>query len=724
MHAMASGTSSPHVRPLLRSADLWSAISAGDVIDLAYDPKPSVGRYLGNGRFGAVYGKLGLHHHPSERKANDPHGLTQFMHMRHWGRFKFHSRFMKQDTSADYLMPVARIYWEAVPNNVSDYRQHQSFVEGSLRTSFRCDGAARVLVENWFDAEDRDVAGIALQVDGVSPDILIDASEIFSPFDYVLQKPARNTFEVHRAGDQWRLDISCKDTDPVVRSQLFVKTDGKVTVVPQGLRITPGKGASSILMSYGKPVSSSAAASRERTRQWWRKTWQNSASVAYPDRAMQVMWVRSMAYILSSFNDDGIGFAPTNGFTGNLFPFNFPQDMLYVHTALLTSGNVGVAKAWMERFHSMIPEMRAYAKKLWPSVEGIYPPWELPHGPVEGYHEPTVPIVYNYEPHNAGYLSRMAHETAIMVDDPAWTARIATPLISGVAAYYRSFAKKGTDGKWHFALTPSVGQDEAGGQNQPNYLDTLYSALYSFQRAREYGLDPDGAYATMIEDGLAFPSLMGDRGFYYTSAGAGPKDFGKQKHPVQLNALAFLPVASAPTKPDLIAYGLRHDITQDAKKPHFYGWTLGAMLLAGTRVGDVAGWSLDWSKFAPSHYIDPKAVQIFETSGQLFTAFYMTTHGLVASSLMENLVSDYWGDVRIGHCNPAEGAVAFRNVRSLSGLLLNGRMLGRAGAVTVKAWKETDAVMHGLRVKLRKGEQRSIVLYAGAGGIARARFAS
>lgn len=703
-------------------AEVGAAVAAADIIDTGYDPEPAVGRYLGNGRFGCVYGKLGLHVHPNERAAHDPHGKTQFMHMRHWGRFKFHSDFTKRDTSADYLLPAARIYWETVPQDVSDYRQHHSFFDGTLRTAFSCAEAKRIAVTNWFDAEARNLAGISLQVNGRSPAIVIDATEAFVPYAYGRKAPARHSVKVSRAGDQWRLEISCAETDPVLRASLYVKTDASVTAVPEGLRIVPREGTSAILLSYGKPVSDDAPASHERTRRWWRNTWQQSAMFAFPNEAMQTMWVRSMAYILSTFNDDGIGFAPTNGFTGNLFPFNFAQDMLYVHPALLATGHVGIARSWMERFHAMIPEMRAYAKKLWPEVEGIYPPWELPFGPVEGYHDPEVPIVYCYEPHNAGYLSRMAHETAIMVDDPQWTESVARPLMSEVARYYRSFCRKGADGNWHFALTPAVGQDEAGGRNQPDYLCVLYSAQYSFQRAVDHGLDQGGAYAAILKDGLAFPSLLAEQGFYYTSAGAGPKDFGSQKHPVQLNALAYLPVAAGPTGPDRVAYRLRHDITQDAKKPYFHGWTLGEMLLAGTRIGDVQGWSADWAKLAPSRYVDPKSVQIYETSDSPFKAFYVTTHGLVATSLMENIVSDYWGDVRLGGCNGAAGPVAFRNVRTLSGLTVSGRLEGPSGTATVKAWKNCDAMLHGLRLKLRKGESRTVLLEAGSDGRTRARL--
>ncbi len=703
-------------------AEVEAAIGAGDIIDTTFDPAPAVGRYLGNGRFGSVYGKYGLHAHPSDRQLSDAHGNTQLMHMRHYGRFRFHSEAMQRDTSADYLLPVARIYWETVPQDISSYRQHQSFLDGTLHTAFTCAEGGHIAVTNWFDPEERDLAAVSLEVDGSAPAILIDATEPFVPYKYGRNTPARQAVKATRVGDQWRLEITCSETAPLLRSVLFVRTDSQATVVPQGLRITPNNGASTILVSYGKPVQDNAAKSLARTRKLWRATWLKSATFAFPDAHRQAVWVRSLAYILSTFNDDGIGFAPTNGLTGNLFPFNFAQDMLYVHSALLATGHLTVAKAWMERFHRMIPEMRLYAKKLWPNVDGIYPPWELPFGPVRGYHEPAVPIVYCYEPHNAGYLSRMAVDTAKMVDDPVWTDTIAKPLISGVASYYRSFCRKGADGLWHLQLSPAVGQDEAGGRDQRDYLCVLFSAQFSYQKAVEYDLDPDGAYASMLHDGLAFPTLLSSQGFYYTSAGAGPKDFGKQKHPVQLNALAYLPVASGPSKADRVAYKLRHEITQDASKPYFYGWTLGEMLLSGTRIGDTAGWSTDWSKLAPSSYIDPKAVQIYETSDEPFKAFYVTTHGLVITSLMENVVSDYWGDVRLGQCNANVDPVVFRNVRVLSGLTLSGRLAGRTGEVLVEAWKDVDVLIHGFRLQLRRGQRRTFSLDVSASEVPRAQL--
>lgn len=106
-----------------------------------------------------------------------------------------------------------------------------------------------------------------------------------------------------------------------------------------------------------------------------------------------------------------------------------------------------------------------------------------------------------------------------------------------------------------------MGQDEMGGFNQEDYLCALFSAKYCFPKALDYNLDPDGSYSTILREGLAFSSLISKNGFYFTSHGNGDADFGKQKHPVQLNDLDFLPVNPEVINPSSIAYNLRYEIT-------------------------------------------------------------------------------------------------------------------------------------------------------------------
>lgn len=691
------------------TSPLANLIREADIVTDTYTPTPAVGRYQGNGRFGAVYSHLGLHAHPQDQTAFDLHGRTQFTHIRHWGRFAFHSHRMKADTTADYLLPLARIYWERPPAAVTSYSQRQDFFRGMLETAFATSDDTTVAVTSWFDPVQRDLAGLRFRVTGTPSPVILAIPTGFVPYSYGYDKAARQSFAAAEEEGQWRITATCESSTPPAVSRLYLRTNARVDPCPEGLQLRLQAGDNHLFVSYGQPVSDrDLAESENRTERHWQATWETSGFVELPERQSHLVWVRSLAYILSSFNDDGLGFVSTNGLTGNMFPFNFAQDLFYVHGVLLATGHVSVAKAWIERFHSMIEGMRAYAKRLWPEVEGIYPPWELPYGEIEGYHTPSVPIFFCYEPHNAGYLSRMAHDTAVAVDDPAWTARYAAPLIREVARFFRSHCQKEADGLWHLHLVPAIGQDEAGGKNQKDYLCSHFAAKFSFQKAVEHGLDDDGTYRRILDEGLAFGCLLSPRGFLYASAGAGEKDFGNQKHPVQLNGLAYLPVEPQPQSTDRVAYQLRYDTTARAKEPFFFGWTLGEFLLASSHLGDAAGWRKDWENLVPSRYTDPDLVQIYETSGATVQSFYITTHGLVAQSLLHNVISDYWGRLEIAPCRVYRGRIRFSRIRSQLGVLVSGEIQAGTARLDLEAWKDCRLRIQAIEWQLRRGEQRQI----------------
>lgn len=190
------------------------------------------------------------------------------------------------------------------------------------------------------------------------------------------------------------------------------------------MRFLLSEGSNQLFISYGEPVyKEETELSLDRTRDKWHKIWEDGGWFDFPDDTVQKLWVRSLAYLLSSYDDDYGVIQPTNGLTGNMFPFHFVQDMEYMAPALMMTGHVDIVKRWVEKFAGEIPSMQKYAKHLWPQAEGIYPPWELPYGSIEGYHSPSVPVVYCYEPHNAGYLCRLAKEAADVVGDDEWTIK-------------------------------------------------------------------------------------------------------------------------------------------------------------------------------------------------------------------------------------------------------------------------------------------------------------
>jgi hypothetical protein len=420
------------------------------------------------------------------------------------------------------------------------------------------------------------------------------------------------------------------------------------------------------------------------------------------------MWVRSMAMFLSSYNNDGAGLTPPCGYTGNGWPFNFPQDVSYIHPMLLATGNIDIAKAWIEYFAAELDGMKEYTKRL-TGASGILFPWVFPYNGCRGYHDPAPANKFYYEIHNSGYLARMAYETAIFINDDKWTKKYAVPLIMETAEFYKSISTKGDDGLWHLFLIPSMGQDEKGGSNQKDYLCALYSAKYCFQRAIEYGLDADGTFRQIL-DGLAFPALLSSQKFYYSCMGSGDADFGKQKHPVQLNALAYLPVDAEISAPSQTAYELRYEITFHAKTPFFHGWTLGEFLLAGSRYGNTQEWLKDWNNLRKSDYVDPEWIQVYESSQSYGSSFYNTTNGLIAQSILNNLICDWYGKLEIANCNPWQGEILVKNIYSKLGVIIDGSINGQNAHLNFTAWKDTEFELNKETIKLKKGETISKTL--------------
>ncbi len=651
--------------------DIRRLIDRGNIIST----DPAVRRpgcYLGNSVFGSVMDVFGLHAQLEEQAAHPRAGRSQLMHMSHWGRFSFLSEAMNAPTTADYILPLLCLYWEREPQNVSDYRQEQRFYDGTLSTAFTLETGERVSVTSWFDRTQSNLAGFRISLSKGAMSILLSSVTEFVPYPFLYKKLTHQAMTAAKADDCWKITVTCEDTVGGTSSQVSLYTNADVEQMGDSLRITLKAGENSIFLSYGEPANAVMRVnSLERSMQAWHEVWENIGWFDFPDDNAQKLWVRSLAYLLSSYDGPAEIIQPTNGLTGNMFPFHFVQDLEYIAPALMMTGRWDIVRNWVEKFAEGIPAMREYAKRLWPEAEGVYPPWELPFGSIEGYHAPSVPVIYCYEPHNVGYLCRLAAEVAEFIGDETWKKQYAVPLIRECAAFYRAACRKGVDGKWHMKWTPCVGQDEAGGRNKEDYLCSMYSAKYCFQQAVKVGL---AEYQSYLDDGLAFDSLRSETGVLHTLPGA--DDFGKQKHPVQLDGLAFLPVEGEPLPEERAAYGVRHDLTERAKEPFYFGWTLGEFLLAGANLGDAAGFSYDWAQIRESNYTDPQWVQLYETSGETEKSFYLTTHGMILQSMIRCYVNDYWGILKIGACPVFEGKVAFGNIvtrfGTVSGTVENG----------------------------------------------------
>lgn len=682
-------------------------IRRGNVITTEYKEAAETGRYLGNGRFGAVMGGLGLNMSPQMQHKYPEVGQSQFTHINHWGRFQFISDAMEQQTVADYILPLLKLHWEEEPKQVSDYRQNQDFYDGVLETSYTLENGIRVKILNWFDMVNKNLAGVRIDLSEGTVNVKVSAVTDFIPYAFLYRKLTHQNVTVEQTEDNWCVTIACEDTVNQRSSSVYFYSTAPVECCEDGLKFMVSEGKNEIYISYGEPVKQSdIAISLERTVEKWHQNWEKAAWLDFPEVTAQKTWIRSMAYLISSYDDASDIIQPTNGLTGNMFPFHFVQDMEYQAPALMMMGYTDIVKRWIEKFAGAIEDMKQYAKSLWPEAEGIYPPWELPYGDIQGYHTPSVPVVYCYEPHNAGYLCRMAKEAADFVGDQVWTEKYAYPLIQEVCKFYKAFCMKHEDGFWHFAWYPCIGQDEAGGRNKKDYLCSLYSAKYSFQTAVECGLDVDGSYTAILKDGLAFEPLLSTRGTYHTAHGA--DDFGKQKHPVQLDGVAYFPIEEKPLLPEVRAYELRNEITDRAKEPFFEGWTLGEFLLSGSNLKNVEGWCKDWAKMRTSNYTDSQWVQIYETSGQAEKSFYVTNHGMILQSLIRNYVNDYWGCLDIATCPVFTGDVSFGNIGTRLGITVSGSVIDGKISVELHAQRDCEFMVNGIQIMMKQGEKKEM----------------
>lgn len=692
-------------------ADLSQIISRGNIVVTEYQAEAEVGSYLANGRFGAVMSGLGLNLTPEEQTSQRNIGHSQFSHLNHWGRFRFTSAIEHQESVADYLLPFFRLYWEHQPETVTDYCQEQNMYDGFLRTNFTTPSGEKVEVVDWFDMINKNIAGISIDLSEGNMPIRAEICSNFQAYPFVFRDNVEQTCNISRDGDAWRIEVSCPQTLNHVESTLYFYSSAPVEACDNGLRILVSPGHNQIFISYGQPATSDDRhLSFDRTKEVWHQEWAKSGWMDMPDDNAQKTFVRSMAYMLSTYNDFELGmFQPTNGFTCNPFPFHYVQDLEYIAPAMMLTGHNDIIMQWVEKFANEIEAHRAYARHLWPETQGIYPPWELPFGSVDGYHDPYVPVAFCYEPHNVGYLARLAMEAGETSGDTSWIEQYVKPLLQECALFYLSACKKQDDGLWHMSWYPCIGQDEAGGRNKTDYLCSFYSAEYTFRSAIALGLDKDGQMANILSDGLAYQSLMSERGTYHTCHGA--DDFGKQKHPVQLDGLAYFPINLAPLEPEAKAYSLRHDITDRARDPHFFGWTLGQFLLSGSNMKDPEGWLDDWSKMRASDYTDSNWKQIYETSRNHGAAFYVTTHGMVLQSLIRNYVNDYWGTLDIAGC-PAFSteSIRFGNITTRFGVTVSGYSHNGKFHLKLHADRDTNFVLHGKEMNMKAGAEEEVLL--------------
>lgn len=665
---------------------IQQAIEAGNIVRTQWpsDLSRHLNLYLGSGRCGASFDPYGLMNCGYRGRLAEIPTNTYVMHAEHWHR---------GDYGIDFWLPVYKLVWaDEVQPPTGAYRQELELLTATLKTEMAWPGR-RVVFEASTNPDRRDVLAFRIRHDGPMAAIrLACVLDIHTNYDQHVHSTMSSPNLLER---RWRADVTAGTARSVigvtVRSRegsLTLRGDG------EGLRIEceGTRGDHLLLISVARPDRADEVA-REidgiaTIEDWqgssaeaWSRRW-GDACVLLENRNHQAMWARSLFWTLCSYAPDVRSPAAPMGWSGNGWPFHFPQDISYIHPALLRLGHFDIARSVVEFYRGYLDGMKEYTRRIY-KTGGAYWAWEFPIGlgSEKTLNRDAIPNPYQFEIHNAAYPARMAFETARHMGDPKWTREVAWPIVFESARFLAAVAARESSGHWSLHVKPSMGQDEMGGENQRNYLCSLFSAQYALGKALEMAVglrienDDLRRFERILADGLSYDRLYDARmGLCATCEGIPiEKQVGFEKHPIQINPLIFLPMGQPVDDPVRTAYNRRRDLCAGGDKNFYYGWTLAAYWLAASHMGDAKGLAGDLGLAVGACYVDPDWIQIYETSQGYKFPFYVTSHGLYLQAVQDAIVSDYWGPVQIGAAAPESwGQIQFAGLRTGDGRTWSG----------------------------------------------------
>lgn len=602
--------------------------------------------YLGSGDFGGCFDRTGFMNIPYQGRA---HSNSVFMHADYYHRGKY---------GLHYHLPVMQLVLSS-PETMRSGRQTLDLWDGRLTTESTYDGG-RISLRASFSPERRDVFGLEINYEATGtlprvrlcglPEISVDYGTFLS--GSLELSIVGSTPDVYSA----EYTASAGNARAVVSLRVAATGGAGVTFLPDGVTLTlggnPGRGQ--IRLYIGVSALGRAA---EMNRQLdesladgffdfaaasWHRRWGDNI-VTVDDDDMTRLFVRSVYYILCSFSPSANCIAPPTGWTSNAWAFHFPQDFSYIAPVLLKLGHADIMRAKLDYYRRQLDAMREYTRRIY-HAEGTMWAWEFPIGDNSHILPDGAPNHFQFEIHNAAYVSRMAWETALCLGDDDWAKTTALPIIFETAKFYLSILNREDDGSYGILLVPSMGQDEFGGEDAKNYLCALYAAEYSLKTAlaaaERYGADFDGAAKAreILASGIAFGRLYNPEFGAYQTYECPPEEFvfGRMKHPVPLMPFTFLPKPTDELNAaELTAYRRRYDLCERAHEHFFSGWTLFDYLLAEARMGDVDAFRKDFAEIRISDNADPELTAIYETCRGHACAYYITSHGLLAQAVIE-----------------------------------------------------------------------------------------
>jgi hypothetical protein len=610
------------------------------------EPDKSLHLYIGSGRCGGCFDAYGLQHQDPAAPAARRISRTALSHADVWHRGRH---------GLDTMVPLVRLVWSEPPPPPVGYQQTLHPISGTLVTRLDCTDFRYHLTTASHPGEP-DVLLIHLAWTGTHrPDLCVEpVAHYDSDYSGTLTARARWTVTGDASALALERGTSC--------AQVLVHSDGDLVARVDGDRLRIGLNAPSgegdlvlvlgpstrgteldtirrRLATLSSPDRFASAASAWTAR--WRTGSPPPAGLPAP---LQQLHTRSIYHLLCSYAPDVRCPAPPNGFTGNAWGYHFPQDLAYIHPALLHTGHHDITRAHVEFYRSRLDNQRDITRELY-GKPGVCWSWEFPIGPEARLFRPEdggAPNAFQFEIHNAAYPAKMAVDTARVLNDPAWTRDIAWPIVRDSARFLAGCLEAEIDGTHSSFVSPSMGQDEFGGPDARNYLCALFATEYTLTQAIRLSAEVGASdretmhWMNILGNGLAYARLLGPGRDFYAANESLPFAPHRQKHPVQLNPLWLLPLDRAPDSPTLAAWRQRRFICCTEREGHrhdgiptgFYdGWTLFAFLLSGANLGDAAGFAHELSELHPARLVDPEHITLYESSG-FWQPYYTTSLGL------------------------------------------------------------------------------------------------
>ena len=645
-----------------RKITMADALNKGNILRTKWpqSEKDYIPVYLGSGKAGACFDAWGLMNRPWQSSQSGSLPNTAYLHADHWHRGLY---------GLDMLLPLYQLVWTETPTAPVQYRQELHLLENRLETqlewahlrihmnlSFHPDKRNLLVLDFQFEASpDQPVPGIGLKpitdlmtqgykqhVSGIATSVP-SAAETGCHVTQLRIGKASTTLAFQALDRKGR----CSTLTTAAGTEVhFSGTSGRHLLVIGAC----GSSEQETLMQQMSQIKDVTSLFTEM-KEAWRKRY-GDACVLLSDDRHQALWSRSLHYLLCSFSPEPVCPVSPMGFSGNGWPFHFPQDMAYILPAFLQLGHFDIAKGIVSYYRSCLSNMQAFTKRIY-GVGGAQWAWEFPMDNKSNLLDSGYPNPFQFEIHNAAYPAFMASETAQAIQEEDWTRDVAWPIIRESARFFTEVLKKDDDGTWGMEVIPSMGQDEWGGENAKNYLCALISARYCLTTAlktaeqlgslpeEQLGTTPDetNRWHAILRDGLSFPRLLHPRYGLHMTCEGNPDDFhfGVQKHPIQLSPLTFLPIG-APGDPERKAYDMRYDLCKGSHEHFFTGWSLATFWLAAARLRDGTGFERDLEEAVPSFYVDPSWSVLFETSRQINMPMYLTNHGLFMQAVHEALL--------------------------------------------------------------------------------------